>query len=58
MNTKYKVTVPPTNEQGSYTTIATSLADALLDYNSCRAHDGLPPLSKMPNGTKYERIAK
>ena len=56
MSTKLKVTVPPTNEQGSYTTIATSRADALWDYNSCRAHDCLPPLSRMPNGTKYSRF--
>lgn len=53
---KLKVTVPPIWEQGSYSTITTSRADALWDYNSCRAHDGLPPLNRMPNGTKYEKV--
>ena len=56
---KYKVTVPPTMEQGSYTTIVSGLnyrKDALQDYNSCRAHDGLPPLQRMPAGTAYTRI--
>jgi len=56
MRKLYKVTVPPTMEQGSYTTKAYSRADALWDYNSCRAHDGLPPLARMPNGTVYELI--
>ncbi len=56
---KYKVTVPPTMEQGSYTTIVTDsyretkAQAALWDYNSARDHDGLPPLKKMPRGTKY-----
>lgn len=59
---KFKFTVPPTWEQGSYSGIASGnstnqcLADALWDYNSCRAHDGLPPLNRMPNGTKYQII--
>ena len=62
MTTTYRVTVPPTAEQGSYTTTAqagywqTMRQAALQDYNSCRAHDGLPPVSRMPAGTKYERI--
>ena len=56
---KYKVTVPPTREQGSYTTIVSGpdyRKDALWDYNSCRAHDGLQPLQRMPAGTVYTRI--
>jgi len=59
---KYKVTVPPTMEQGSYSTIAeASLAEtlkenALWDYNSARSHDGQKPLKSMPKGTKYEPI--
>lgn len=59
---RYKVTVPPTYEQGSYTTIAhdgygqTFRACALQDYNSCRAHDGLSPVSRMPTGTTYSLI--
>lgn len=52
----FNVTVPPTSEQGSYVTKAADRAAALWDYNSARAHDGLPPLSRMPAGTKYERI--
>lgn len=57
----YIVTVPPTEEQGSYkTTIRVSRGEtkaqaALWDYNSARAHDGLPPVKKMPAGTKYTR---
>jgi len=59
---KYTVTVPPTAEQGSYkTTVSgshgqTYRAEALQDYNSCRAHDGLPPVSRMPAGTTYTPI--
>ncbi len=62
MMARYNVTVPPTAEQGSYKTIArdtngqTFRADALQDYNSCRAHDGLPPISRMPRGTVYAPI--
>lgn len=59
---KVKVTVPPTMEQGSYSTIVsdgyyqTIPQAALQDYNGCRAHDGLPPISRMPAGTKYTRM--
>lgn len=54
----FKVGVPPTDEQGSYTMLARSRADALWHYNSVRAHDGLEPLLRMPNGTVYMRIKK
>lgn len=63
MTTTYRITVPPTAEQGSYTTTARAGYDqtmrqcALQDYNSARAHDGLPPILRMPAGTKYERRA-
>ena len=55
---KYLVNVPPTMEQGGYSTIArddyqTKSADALQDYNSARDHDGLPPIKRMPKGTTY-----
>jgi len=59
---KYTVKVPPTNEQGSYTTTVSSSGkwgtqtyrqQALQDYNSCRAHDGLEPVKRMPAGTSY-----
>jgi hypothetical protein len=51
---KYIVKVPPTMEQGSYSCNADSRKDALWHYNSARAHDGLEPIKRMPNGTKYE----
>ena len=56
----YTVTVPPTAEQGSYKTNATSRADALWFYNSARAHDGLPPVSRLPAGTlcQYQRTTR
>jgi hypothetical protein len=56
---RYKVKVPPTAEQGSYTTEVKGSrnqsyrAEALQDYNSARAHDGLPPVKRMPAGTTY-----
>jgi len=50
------VKVPPTWEQGSYYTHASDRADALSQYNSARAHDGLPPIKRMPNGTKYTSV--
>ncbi len=61
---RYKITVPPTDEQGSYTTIATSgrtetiRQQALWAYNSARAHDGLDPIKRMPAGTKYAPIVE
>ena len=59
---KIIVNVPPTAEQGSYkTTVTGSLrqsyaAEALQDYNSARAHDGLPPVERMPAGTTYTPV--
>lgn len=60
MRMRYEVKVPPTAEQGSYKTIVRSghiyqtyRQEALQDYNSARAHDGLPPLKRMPAGTTY-----
>ncbi|MCK9542078.1 MAG: hypothetical protein M0R03_08620 [Novosphingobium sp.] len=56
---KYKVIVPPTMEQGSYSTIAekgfleTMRQNALWHYNSARDHDGQKPLNRMPKGTQY-----
>ncbi len=56
---KYKVIIPPTNEVGSYTTVAsasygeTARKNALYSYNSCREHDGLPPVKRLPNGTRF-----
>lgn len=59
---RYKVMVPPTMEVGSYSTIVNDKFDqtkeqgALQDYNSAREHDGLPPIRRMPRGTKYIKI--
>ena len=56
---KYIVKAPPTAEMGSYTTNTstggreTYRQKALWDYNSARAHDGLPPVKRMPAGTSY-----
>lgn len=58
----YKFIVPSTMDMGSYSGIAnagyteTMRKNALWQYNNARAHDGLIELSKMPNGTKYERV--
>ena len=56
---KFKVTVPPTKDVGSYSCIVSAgwntniKQEALCDYNSCRAHDCLPAVKRMPKGTKY-----
>jgi hypothetical protein len=58
----YKFTVPPTHDVGSYSGTCTASAretyrqNALRDYNSVRAHDGHPPVFKMPDGTTYTRV--
>ncbi len=62
MRASYKFTVPPTHDVGSYSGTCTASygetyrQNALSDYNSVRAHDGHPPLFKMPAGTTYTRI--
>lgn len=59
---QYKLTVPPTMEMGSYSTVMTEEPGetkaqvALWIYNNARAHDGLHPLKRMPNGTEYTLI--
>jgi len=64
MKNNIKFTVPPTGEVGSYSGTAcanrgeTLAVNALRDYNSCRAHDGLPPLKRMPAGTVYHQPAR
>lgn len=53
---KYQVIVPPTKEVGSYSCVVSGSnyrEDALWDYNSARAHDGLEPINRMPKGTQY-----
>ena len=58
---KYTVFVPPTKDQATFRILArddymTVAKDALQSYNSARAHDGQPPLKRMPNGTTYTRL--
>ena len=54
----YKVITPLMLDISAHTinakgnNIAEAKADALIDYNSSRAHDGLPPLEKLPRGTR------
>jgi hypothetical protein len=58
----YIFRVPPTHRIGSYKGTCraglheTFNQNALSDYNQVRAHDGHPPLAKMPRGTTYTRI--
>ena len=58
-----RFTVPPTNDQGSYSAdcsasyMDTYQQNALSTYNSARAHDGQPPLARMPRGTVYHKPA-
>ena len=57
----YTLIVPPTREQGSYTgrvndCYTSKSVVALQQYNSARAHDGLPPVKRMPKGTEYRPI--
>ena len=55
----YRYTTPPSPEMGTYSGMcragyySTYRSDALADYNSARAHDGLEPLRRMPAGTRY-----
>ena len=53
----YVITVPPTAEVGSYKTKhcgskTEARKHALWDYNKAREHDGLPPVQRLPAGTK------
>lgn len=61
--TTYRVTVPFQDDMGSIspfvvreTPMKTKAEDALWTINDMRDHDGLPHLTRMPAGTKYERI--
>jgi hypothetical protein len=54
----YRIITPLMSEISAHTinakgnNIAEAKADALIGYNSSRAHDGLPPLEKLPRGTR------
>ena len=59
-DTCYIVTMPPTRDVGSHQTrvcrpLREVRAEALWDYNSGRAHEGLPPVKRLPNGTKIRK---
>lgn len=55
---KIQYTIPPTANVGNCTIIGvsstteTARENALWEYNSMRAHDGLQPVGTFPNGTK------
>jgi hypothetical protein len=56
----YVITVPPTAEVGSYKTKhcgskTEARKHALWDYNKAREHDGLPPVKRLPAGTKVAK---
>ena len=59
---KYKVSFPVTEQMSpiSYTVgetpMETKEEQALWHYNHSRAHDYLKPLTKLPQGTKFEPI--
>lgn len=60
---RFKCVVPFQDDMGSIqpfvvssTPMRTKAEDALWHINNMRDHDGLPHLSRMPSGTKYERI--
>jgi hypothetical protein len=60
---KYRVTVPFVDDMGSVMPFVASSSpmeskeqNALWTINSMRDHDGLPRLTRMPAGTKFERV--
>jgi hypothetical protein len=64
MSNKFKVSVPCADDMGSIapfivrdTPMTSKAADALWHLNKMRERDGLSPLNRMPNGTKYEKIS-
>lgn len=62
MTNSFNVLVPITNDMSpskfvvSESSMETKEEYALWEYNRMRGHDGLDPLTKMPNGTTYKRI--
>ncbi len=60
----YIVKVPPTNEMGSFSTVAqegygeTVAQNALWAYNDARKHEGLKKVKRMPAGTTYKEHNK
>lgn len=60
--TKYKAIFPLCNDMSPISYIVgdksreTKEQEALWHYNKSRDHDGLPPLMRLPKGTKFEKI--
>ena len=58
----YQCTIPPTRDMGSFTTkcrasyLETKMENALWEYNSARAHDGLSPVKYLPPGATFTRV--
>lgn len=59
----YQVTVPFQDDMGSImpfhassSPVESKEANALWTINSMRDHDGLPKLTRLPAGVKFERI--
>lgn len=58
----YEVRIPPTSTMSSYFTNAkgsnreTVRENALWHYNSARDHDGLPPVRRLPQKTKFKPV--
>ena len=61
MNQKYKALLPLTAMMSPIVYIVSDKSmeskeeEALWHYNKSREHDGLPPLERLPRGTKFER---
>ena len=62
---QYKVIFPFIPDMGTIcdlivtpSQIETSREQALWHLNNTRAHDGLKPLRRLPNGVKFERVKK
>jgi hypothetical protein len=59
---KYKVTIPLTHEMpGMIMTVEDKLIEskeeeALWYFNRSRDHDGVPPVKRLPRGTRFEAI--
>lgn len=60
---KYKVIFPFVDDMGSIQPIIvcpsnmeTSREQALWHLNKMREHDGLKPLVRLPNGTRFEEV--
>jgi hypothetical protein len=59
---KIKYVIPASHQVGNCEIVGvsslmeTARENALWQYNSMRAHDGLPPVVSFPNGTKGETI--